>query len=187
MSRFVNYEEACAFAARQDRLTVDALVRSLGATPAAAASFLRRLQQDGLIGPAEENGAHPVAGRGGRRRYWGEAQGAKAAPAPEVRIAELEAELARLRLQAEEADFWRRRALAAEQRQPGGPQASEPTAVLQGRVDALRRMLAKELHPDAARLGTDRAVHAEIFKAVWPRIEAVLRGEPEPAPEPPAG
>jgi hypothetical protein len=50
------------------------------------------------------------------------------------------------------------------------------------RIATLRRLLARELHPDTAAPAGDparQAAHAEVFARVWPRIERILDGEPE--------
>ena len=64
---------------------------------------------------------------------------------------------------------WKARALVAERqmamerdRQAGG----------QDRFDALRRIVVKELHPDACNGGQlEKLIRAECFKEVWPEIE----------------
>jgi hypothetical protein len=89
----------------------------------------------------------------------------------------LEAELARQQARAEEAEkqctLWQLSAAAAEDR------ANALQAALDSggrgpdrRFEALRRFLARELHPDLA--GGDlgaRRVREEIFKRVWAKIE----------------
>jgi hypothetical protein len=89
----------------------------------------------------------------------------------------LEAELSRLQARVEEAEkqcaMWQLSAAAAEDR------ASALQAALDSggrgsdrRFEALRRFLARELHPDLA--GGDlaaRHVREEIFKRVWAKIE----------------
>jgi hypothetical protein len=175
LARFVTFEDAQGFARGQARLTARMLIEVLGANPVAAESFLRRLEDEGLIGPAEPNGEHRVLDGRTTRRSWSGAAGA-AGSNRGTRLAELEAEIARLRLQAGESAEWRQRALNAEARLAAGAASGGGHS---GRIAALRRMLAKELHPDAALVeGPDRAVHAEIFKTLWPRIEALLCDAP---------
>ncbi|MFC7473080.1 hypothetical protein ACFQS7_01850 [Dankookia sp. GCM10030260] len=161
MPRFLRYEDALPWVRGQARLTAEGMVRGLDATPTAAASFLRRLEAEGVVGPAGADGAHPVLGE--RRRRWAE-------PAPAA--ADPWAECARLRAEAEAAT---RRAAAAE------AQLAAATAPRE-RIAALRRLLARELHPDTAAPAGDparQAAHAEVFARVWPRIERVLDGEAE--------
>jgi hypothetical protein len=164
MPRFLRYEDALPWVKGQARLTPEGLVRSLDATPTAAASFLRRMEAEGLIGPAGADGAHVVLGE--RRRRWTE-------PAPAA--ADPLAELTRLRAELESAT---RRATLAE----GRLAAQAAQVAPRDRIALLRRMLARELHPDtAAPVGEPvlQAACAEVFKRVWPRIERVLDGAEE--------
>ena len=70
-------------------------------------------------------------------------------------------------------EAWTARALAAEQ------EAMELTTQLAGRLatrdsryDALRRLIARELHPDHCSGGEiEKLVRAEFFKSLWPEIE----------------
>ncbi|NOG72876.1 hypothetical protein [Roseicella sp. DB1501] len=155
MARFLQYEDALAWMQGRTSLTFEGMRRGLDASPTATASFLRRMEADGLIGPAGPDGAHPVLGS--RRRA--SLHAAQDEPAIAARLrAELQAALQR----AERAEA-RLAALTA-------PQA---------RLGTLRRLLARELHPDTAALAEDparQAAYAEIFKTLWPRIEAVLAG-----------
>jgi len=92
----------------------------------------------------------------------------------------LEAEVLRLQIRVEEAEkkcaLWQMSASAAEDRAQalqaaldsggGGARGPDP------RFEALRRFLARALHPDLA--GGDpvaRAIREEIFKRVWSKIE----------------
>jgi uncharacterized protein YhaN len=87
-----------------------------------------------------------------------------------VRISELEAD--RLRLRGREAlrqrDWADARAIAAEAK------IAEATAGKDPRFDELRRLLAREFHPDHAKAdGIEKVVRAEIFKTLWPQIERI--------------
>lgn len=44
-----------------------------------------------------------------------------------------------------------------------------------GKFDRLRRLLARELHPDHCP-ESEKAVRAEIFKRLWPEVERIARG-----------
>ncbi len=90
----------------------------------------------------------------------------------------LEAEVMRLQARADEAEkqcsLWQMSANAAEDRLVALQAAMEGTAGRSNdrRFEALRRFLARELHPDLA--GTDskaRGIREEIFKRVWAKIE----------------
>jgi hypothetical protein len=69
---------------------------------------------------------------------------------------------------------WKARAEAAEAR------AAVPSAgTCDGRFDALRRLLAKELHPDFCTGGNlEKAVRQEIFKVIWPKVEELAEQAP---------
>jgi len=161
MPRFLRYEDALPWVRTQARLTPEGLARGLDATPAAAASFLRRMESEGVVGPAGPDGAHAVLGE--RRRRWAEAAPASTDPA---------AELARLQAELQAAT---RRAAAAEAR-------LADHAAARDRIALLRRLLARELHPDTAAPVEEPALqgaYAEVFKRLWPRIERVLDGAEE--------
>ncbi len=158
MPRFLRYEDALPWVRTQARLTPEGLARGLDASPATAASFLRRMEAEGVVGPAGPDGAHPVLGE--RRRRWAEAIPVAIDPS---------AELARLQAELQAAT---RRAAAAEARLADHAAARE-------RVALLRRLLARELHPDTAAPVDQPALqgaYAELFKRVWPRIERILDG-----------
>jgi hypothetical protein len=70
-----------------------------------------------------------------------------------------------------ELERWKERAAAAEA-QVASLQASKTET----RFDALRRLLAKELHPDFCTGGSlEKAVRQEIFKVIWPQVEELSR------------
>src|SRR3954468_1649286 len=100
MPRFLRYEDALPWVRGQARLTAAGMARGLDATPAAAASFLRRLEAEGVGGPAGPDGAHPVLGE--RRRRWAEAAPASADRSAD-RSADPWAEVARWQTAAEAA------------------------------------------------------------------------------------
>src|SRR5207248_10726401 len=64
---------------------------------------------------------------------------------------------------------WNARALAAEGRLQ--TECRHP-GMTNDRFDALRRLIAKELHPDFCAGGTlEKLLRAELFKRLWPEIE----------------
>ena len=98
----------------------------------------------------------------------------EAAPTHGVERA-LEAEVRRLRAATEEAelqrDLWRMTAKSAQERlaayeAPGGPEPG-----LDKRFEQLKRLLARELHPDLAADADEKRVREVIFKRVWAKIE----------------
>jgi hypothetical protein len=42
------------------------------------------------------------------------------------------------------------------------------------RLEAVRHLIARELHPDLSEEGAVRAVKVELFKRIWPQIEELL-------------
>ena len=88
------------------------------------------------------------------------------------RVRELEVEAERLRRRGKEAVFQRdkaeARAIAAEAK------IADVSPGRDRRFDELRRVLARELHPDHAEAdGIEKLVRAEIFKTLWPQIERI--------------
>ena len=87
----------------------------------------------------------------------------------------LEAEVRRLREVAAEAeqqrDLWRMTAHSAQERLAvfETPGATEPGT--DKRFDQLKRLLARELHPDLAADADEKRVREVIFKRVWAKIE----------------
>jgi hypothetical protein len=46
------------------------------------------------------------------------------------------------------------------------------------RIEALRRLLARELHPDKAKLSAaEAAVHNDLFQRLWPQIDRIAKGQ----------
>jgi hypothetical protein len=76
------------------------------------------------------------------------------------------------RLLIAEREAWKRRALAAEARML----TEEADEMDRQRFDALRRVLARELHPDyaPANLG-DVSLREALFKSIWPKVEQIER------------
>jgi hypothetical protein len=105
--------------------------------------------------------------------------GAKtAAPPPRdpklVRIAELEAQVSAL---SAAAASYSDTGAALKQRLAAAQVAAQKSS--QGCSDdkfrQLRELVMKELHPDNAPPGMDRVVREEVFKAIWPKIEAMTQ------------
>ena len=72
----------------------------------------------------------------------------------------------------QERDFWKVKAESA--RSNKGPQ--HQAAREDKRIEALRRLLARELHPDKAKSSTEEAaLRAEIFKQLWPEIDRIAK------------
>jgi hypothetical protein len=76
------------------------------------------------------------------------------------------------RLLIAEREAWKRRALAAEARML----TEEADEMDRKRFDALRRVLARELHPDYAPADRgDISLREALFKSIWPKVEQIER------------
>jgi len=76
------------------------------------------------------------------------------------------------RLLIAEREAWKRRALAAEARML----TEEADEMDRQRFDALRRVLARELHPDYAPPDRgDLSLREALFKSIWPKVEQIER------------
>jgi hypothetical protein len=110
-------------------------------------------------------------------------------PASTIRVRDLEETIRYLRerwhVTIAERDEWERRARAAEQEAEtlrvaaaaAAPAAGTPAKDADQRYSALRRFLARELHPDAAPAADPvRAAKSDLFKLVWAEIAKLDRG-----------
>lgn len=81
-----------------------------------------------------------------------------------VEVPALHEKISRLRVAGKtviaQRETWKARALAAETK-----------------FVRVKRLLAKELHPDYAGTLSEKPVLAEIFKRIWPQIEAIAAGD----------
>lgn len=76
------------------------------------------------------------------------------------------------RLLIAEREAWKRRALASEARML----TEEADEMDRQRFDALRRVLARELHPDYAPADRgDLSLREALFKSIWPKVEQIER------------
>jgi hypothetical protein len=74
----------------------------------------------------------------------------------------------------QERDFWKLKAESARSDKDPQDQAAREDK----RIEALRRLLARELHPDKAKFSTEEAaLRAEIFKRLWPEIDRIAKGQ----------
>lgn len=74
----------------------------------------------------------------------------------------------------EERDHWKAKAEAA----ATNPQVPKKTESVDKRIEALRKLLARELHPDGAKLcPAEAALRTELFQALWPQIDRIAKGD----------
>lgn len=75
----------------------------------------------------------------------------------------------------QEIDFWKNKVEALYDAQRSGTGAIADGA----RIDAVRKLLARELHPDKSNLSPEEAaVRSSLFKTIWPKIDQIARGQP---------
>lgn len=73
----------------------------------------------------------------------------------------------------QEIDFWKNKAESLRLLQAGGVSSSQEGA----RIEALRKLLARELHPDAANISPEEAtLRNSLFKTIWPKIDQIVKG-----------
>ena len=165
-----------------------------------ARQFMAHLVADKLFGDQRSDGWHyPVTNQTRPHRSRSaavtpkpddsaDASGNQSIPADELRmlVGELEEETRRLqarvmRLQTAgkiviaQREAWSARAVAAEQKVAELiAELSSRSASRDDRFNALRRLIAKELHPDFCDGGwIEKLIRAEFFKEVWHKIEEI--------------
>jgi hypothetical protein len=179
------------------RINDQLIERQFAINPDAATAFMARLVAEGHLDAMAIDGWHYPLRREERLRRSRAKRKLAEEPTAEVnipdqpasvadfssRIEELEREGRALRASVKrlqtagktvisQREEWKARALAAEQhaelerRRPMNPDK---------RFDALRRLIAKELHPDSSTGGDlDKLLRAECFKKLWPEIERLV-------------
>ena len=75
---------------------------------------------------------------------------------------------------AKERDAWKAMAESLTANQPQQPAAAQQDK----RVEALRRLLARELHPDRAEPSSkEGALLNDLFQRLWPQIDRIAKGQ----------
>jgi hypothetical protein len=162
--RLPRYLDAVAFARGRARLRLGELAAGLALDAETADVFLSCMQAEGVVGARGLSGWWPVL------------------PTPEpaataLAVAALDAAVERLQRAAEAArqgaEAAQRRALLAERRV--AELESRPRTTLAGdeRLTALKRLLARELHPDQPGTQAERGLREALFKRLWPKLEAL--------------
>lgn len=76
------------------------------------------------------------------------------------------------KLQAE-IDFWKNKAEGFLTSRDHAGSAAQETA----RIEAIRKLLARELHPDAPNVPpAEAALRSSLFKTIWPKIDQITKG-----------
>ena len=200
-----SYADAVRYVRRQPRINTSTLADGLGIRWSLALDYLQRMERAGVVGAIDDHGWWPVSRPKGppiARKPAAppapapqKAQESPAAAAPlgqagdqdqqdlleklrdaaRVLMAERE-NMQKLRdacrLLIAEREAWKRRALAAEARML----TEEADETDRHRFDALRRVLARELHPDYAPANCgDLPLREALFKSIWPKVEQIER------------
>ena len=72
-----------------------------------------------------------------------------------------------------EIDYWKQKAESSRLSQNSGSSAAQEGV----RIDAIRKLLARELHPDAANISSEEAsLRSSLFKTIWPKIDQIVKG-----------
>jgi hypothetical protein len=192
-----DYEDVRLVAEVLSRINADLIERHFALCPDTARQFMDRLVAERRFGDLQSDGWHyPPVRKLRVRRSRGKPKVAdeskvEVGTSPEdsaQRIEELEREGFTLRAQIKrlqaagktviaQREEWKARALAGEEFLES---ERDRHATSQGRFDALRRLIAKELHPDACDGGQlEKLIREEFFKRVWSRIEEIAEGRAE--------
>lgn len=195
-----SYEDVRLVAEVLSRLSADLIERHFAVSADTAQKFMELLVEERLFGVLQPDGWHypPIRKlrlRRTRRKptYADEFKIGESIPdePPSVedltqRVDELEGEAHTLRATVKrlqgagrmvisQREQWKARALAAEEQME--TERSRRTRDY-GRFDALRRLIAKELHPDFCTGGQlEKLLRQECFKRLWPEIERIAEQE----------
>ena len=195
------YENVRGASAILSRLNAELIETHFGIGADIARRFMAHLVADRLFGDQRFDGWHyPVTNQTRPHRSRSaavtpkpndsaEANTNQSMPADELRkrVGQLEEEIHRLqarvrRLQSAgktviaQREAWSARTVVAEQRVAELiAELSSRPASRHDRFDALRRLIAKELHPDFCDGGgIEKLIRAEFFKRVWSQIEEIV-------------
>jgi hypothetical protein len=199
-SAAASYEEVRLVAVVLSRISLQLIEKHFQVSSQVAGTYMARLVAEGHFGEIGADGWHyPIVRRQRPRRSSAKKAmaGPKVADRVEPnsdrrvsddrlgkRIGELDEEILALkdrvkRLQSAgktviaQREEWKAQALATEQKVMDlvAQLASRPETP-DGRFDAVRRLVAKELHPDFCDGGgLEKTLRAEFFKKLWPEIE----------------
>ncbi len=159
--------------------------------PQIADEFMRRLVEEALFGPIQDDGWHYPSTRKSRPRFDTEkpkvhanedrrdaSTNSPGADELKVEVRKLTAKVKRLQSAGKtviaQREEWRKRALAAEAQAMDltSKIARHQSTTADDRFDKVRRLIAKELHPDFCTAGAiEKTVRQEFFKKLWPEIE----------------
>jgi hypothetical protein len=194
------YEDVRRVAEVLSRFDAQLIGRHFAVSADIAQEFMVRLAEGGQFGDLQPDGWHyPLTRQQRLRRARAARKAAEKPKAGEVitdqpppsledlskHIEELEREGRALRTRVkrllvagkaviDQREQWMARALAAEYRL----QSERHRSMSDQRSDTLRRLIAKELHPDFCMGGDlEKLVRAECFKKLWPQIQKIIERE----------
>jgi hypothetical protein len=165
-----SYTTAVACALGVARIRHFELAQKIGADWRIALRYLDQMQREGLVGPLGLDGWREVlATRAVATDAPNSGNHAEGSGAQELRL-EIE-DLRQAHAAAlSELSAWRAR--ARQRTMPERVGEGEPEKNGDWRFKALRRLVAKELHPDLSRPGgMEAAVRNALFQRIWPQIE----------------
>jgi hypothetical protein len=199
--RSAAYEDVRRVAEVLSRFNARLIEKHFALSAATAQEFMARLVEERLFGGLQPDGWHyPRVRKLRKRRPHRKPKIAKtvdfdqsivaqpeSAEDPTRRIDELEREGYALRARVKrlqdagravitQREEWKTRALAAEEKME--TERNRWTREYH-RFDALRRLIAKELHPDFCTAGDiEKLIRAEWFKQLWPQIQQLAENRP---------
>lgn len=193
------YEDVRLVAEALSRINVGLIERHFALGTDTARHFMERLVQEKRFGDLQQDGWHyPPIHKVRRHRPPRKQKAAnnvtteeriadRPEPAEDLagRIDQLEQEGHTLRAKVtrlqhagktviEQREQWKSRAIAAEDdvKRLATELPSRPSVKPDNRFDTLRRLVAKELHPDFCKGGQfEKLMRQECFKKLWPEIE----------------
>lgn len=179
-----SYEEALALVKRKGGIKLTELADELGIPWGTALKFLELMERQSVILPANTMGFRAIVSNFESNRAgtsFGD-QGKRSQDRPltdRQRAIELEETIVRLkesgRTVIAQREEWKSRALAAEAKIASHFSVSTNR---DGRYATLKRILARELHPDYAPSDSlDRVLREALFKRIWPMIEELDNGQ----------
>ncbi len=167
--RSARYRDAVALVRGRPRVRLSELTRELRLDPETADIFLSCMQAEAILGARQPDG------------WWPVLSGAEAGPI-EPELARLDQALARLEQAIargqEHAAGLQDRCVAAERRilEMERRQRAKGDGTAEEQLAAVKRLLARELHPDLPGSAAERALREALFKRLWPLLAAAERG-----------
>ena len=177
------YENILGYVIRQKRVSPFDLTQAFGCDWKTATSYLARMERESVLGPMTQGGVREVLPRQTERKATYRPK-REAEPAAQKQLDDLERKILQLEEQVsslkaagraviEQREHWKARALEAE----ANHRPSEWRGNNYDRYIALKKIIARELHPDSGPGdGIERVVREALFKRIWPHVEQIDKG-----------